>query len=65
MEEEYEILNKKTVANGFIILCHLPWNKTTPWVTWKTPFEDITQVGAGLYHRTEDAARVDFSNRKW
>ena len=65
MEEEYEILNKKAVSNGFIILCHLPWNRATPWVTWKTPFEDVTQVSDGTYHRTEDAARVDFSNRKW
>lgn len=65
MEEEYEILNKKTIANGFIILVHIPWNTVTPWATYKTPFHDVNQVEAGVYHRTEDAAKVDFVNRKW
>lgn len=63
--QEHEILMKKTVANGFIIMVHLPWNRVTPWATYKTPFEDITRVEAGTYHRTEDAAKVDFVNRKW
>ena len=63
--QEHEILNKKTISNGFIILVYLPWNTVTPWATYKTPFHDINQVEAGTYHRTEDAAKVDFSNRKW
>lgn len=63
--EEYEILNKKMVANGYIILCHLPWNKVTPWATWLTPFDDMSKVEFGHFHRTEDAAKVDFSNRKF
>ncbi len=63
--EEHEILNKKAISNGFIILVHLPWNTVTPWATYKTPFHDINQVESGTYHRTEEAAKVDFSNRKW
>jgi len=63
--EEHEILMKKTVANGFIIMVHLPWNRVTPWATYKASFEDITKIESGTYHRTEDAARVEFSNREW
>lgn len=63
--QEHEILNKKTISSGFIILVHLPWNQVTPWATYKTPFHDVNQVVAGVYHRTEDAAKVDFVNRKW
>lgn len=62
--EDYEILMEKKVANGFIILVHLPWNRVTPWATYKAPPHDLNQVEAGTYHRTERAARVDFSNRK-
>jgi hypothetical protein len=64
---EFEIIDAKTVPGGHIILCHLPYNRTTPWATWWT--KEVagldTDRHSGHYHRSEEAAKADFESRKF
>jgi hypothetical protein len=64
---EYEILNAKQIPGGYIVLCHLPFNRTTPWATWWT--KEVKEVDmdrhSGHYHRTEVDAKDDFKARQF
>ena len=63
---DYEIIEQKVFADGYIIRCHLPWQRTTPWATWRT--RDPKNPDAreeGHYHRTEESSIKDFKERMW
>lgn len=50
---------------GFIILCELPENQATPYVTWET--NAVTDKGyreRGHYHFSYEEAKRDFLERK-
>jgi len=51
--------------NGFIVLCELPLNKATPYVTWET--NTLKQEGyreRGTYHYSYEEAKREFLERK-
>lgn len=54
-----EIISVDAISN--IVLCHLPYNECTPYVTWE--FNDQGDTFGGHYFEDIDAARDDFNNR--
>lgn len=66
----WRLIDRKVGPAGIdVILCELPGNAQTPWVTWKVssawPGHDTAILGRfwGNYHQTEGAARSDFIRR--
>lgn len=48
-----------------IVLCHLPHNKITPWVTWQRNTDEFRSTYWGHYFRADElgAAIADFLKR--
>ena len=64
--DEFVILRAKRKPGGnYILLCHLPQNEVTPWVTWYSQDIAGTQRMNGIYfYEDEEAdARTDFEER--
>jgi hypothetical protein len=64
--DEFVILRAKRRSSGdYILLCHLPQNNVTPWVTWFS--HDITgshrMNGNYFYEDEETDALKDFEAR--
>jgi hypothetical protein len=64
---EFEILAAKSIPHGYIIMCHLPYNRTTPWATWWTPEVngEKTDRHSGHYYQTQEAALADYNSRNF
>lgn len=62
----HEIIRaKQTPSTKFwVVLCHLPENRVTPYATWITPEprEDAPKF-SGHYHRSLEAAKADWDER--
>jgi hypothetical protein len=51
-------------GKGFVVLCELPDNTVTPYVTWRT--ESLTEGAErywGHYHYTYEEAKAEFEAR--
>jgi len=52
----------KGACGGYTVLCHLPYNNVTPYVTWRVNENDGSACW-GHYARTIDEAIADYRER--
>ncbi len=62
---EFELMKSRQVNHReFVILCYLPGNKRTPWVTWRTSTENgYEDKYWGHYHNSLPDAEEDYLMR--
>jgi hypothetical protein len=64
--QEFTIMRaRRTTGGEYVILCHLPENKVTPWVTWRAATVDGQGAYRGnyFYANEETFAYEDFNTR--
>ena len=59
---EHRVLAVKCGFTTSVVLCHLPTNEVTPWVTWKVDKDGFCYLGD--YCHTEENARRSFDRRQ-
>lgn len=59
---KYSLPHKDGHMEAEIVLCYLPDNKVTPYVTWQHNLKDNAYYW-GHYFSTENEARADFGER--
>ena len=62
---KFKVLKAKLRGNQYIVLCNLPENTVTPWVTWiaTTANGDDVHCGHYFYENEEARAHADFDAR--
>jgi hypothetical protein len=59
----FKILQARAQFNEYILLCHLPDNSVTPYVTWRSGDISGSNCYSGNYNRNLKSAELDFKER--